>query len=45
MEEHIEYNPSFTMLTLALAPGESSTASPDKICTSKVVRTSLVQRT
>ncbi len=23
MEEHIEFNPSFTMLTLALAPGES----------------------
>ena len=26
MEEHIEYNPSFTMLTLALAPGESVNA-------------------
>ena len=23
MQEHIEFNPSFTMLTLALAPGES----------------------
>ncbi|MAS23636.1 MAG: TIGR00266 family protein [Euryarchaeota archaeon] len=37
MEEHIEYNPSFTMLTLALAPGESVKAEPGAmVCQSGV---------
>ena len=40
MQEHIEFNPSFTMLTLALAPGESVKAeSGAMVCQSGVEMT------